>query len=86
MWPKAVPLKPAKSYVGAAAFETDDGYGSRVLAEYSRLKQVSAGKKVPYITPPQQVATAPAPVKAKEAPTTVAQADKPISADQLAGL
>ena len=74
-----------KSYVGAAAFETDDGYGSRVLAEYSRLKQVSAGKKVPYITPPQ-VAAAPAPAKPKEAPTTVAQAEKPISADQLAGL
>ncbi len=74
-----------KSYVGAGAFETDDGYGSRVMAEYSRLKQVSAGKKVPYITPPQ-VAAAPAPAKAKEAPTTVAQAEKPISADQLAGL
>jgi soluble lytic murein transglycosylase-like protein len=74
-----------KSYVGAGAFETDDGYGSKVMAEYSRLKQVSAGKKVPYITPPQ-VAAAPAPAKAKEAPTTVAQADKPISAEQLAGL
>lgn len=74
-----------KSYVGAGAFETDDGYGSKVMAEYSRLKQVSAGKKVPYITPPQ-VAAVPAPAKAKEAPTTVAQADKPISAEQLAGL
>lgn len=41
-----------KTYVGAAAFETDDGYGSRVLAEYRRLKQVSAGKKVPTFTPP----------------------------------
>ncbi|MGV7210159.1 transglycosylase SLT domain-containing protein [Oxalobacteraceae bacterium A2-2] len=40
-----------KTYVGAAAFEHDDGYGSRVLAEYKRLKQVSAGKKVPTITP-----------------------------------
>src|SRR5471030_3168018 len=40
-----------KTYVGAAAFEHDDGYGSRVLAEYHRLKQVSAGKKVPTITP-----------------------------------
>lgn len=35
-----------KMYVGAAAFETDGGYGSRVLAEYRRLKDVSAGKKV----------------------------------------
>lgn len=74
-----------KSYVGAGAFDTDDGYGSRVMAEYSRLKQVSAGKKVPYITPPQ-LAAAPAPAKPKEAATTVAQADKQISADQLAGL
>ncbi|WP_028104052.1 lytic transglycosylase domain-containing protein [Pseudoduganella violaceinigra] len=74
-----------KSYVGAAAFESDDGYGARVLAEYSRLKQVSEGKKVPYITPPQ-MASAAAPAKPKEAPTTVAQADKQISADKLAGL
>lgn len=72
-----------KSYVGAGAFESDDGYGSRVMAEYSRLKQVSAGKKVPYITP-SQVAAAPA--KPKEEPTTVAQAEKQISPDQLAGL
>lgn len=72
-----------KSYVGAAAFETDNGYGYKVLSEYSLLKQVSSGKKVPYITPPQ-VATAPA--KPKEAPTTVAQVEKQISADQLAGL
>jgi soluble lytic murein transglycosylase-like protein len=40
-----------KIYVGAAAFEHDDGYGSKVMAEYNRLKQVSAGKKVPTITP-----------------------------------
>ena len=68
-----------KSYVGAAAFETDDGYGSRVMAEYKRLKQVSAGKKVPYITP--VMAAAPAKVN-------VASADKgKTSADtQLAGL
>ncbi|MCE3263948.1 MAG: hypothetical protein K0R43_3027 [Pseudoduganella sp.] len=73
-----------KFYVGAGAFDTDDGYGSRVMAEYSRLKQVSAGKKVPYITPPQVAA---APAKPKEAaPEVVAQAEKPISADQLAGL
>lgn len=35
-----------KTYVGAGAFDTDFGYGSRVLAEYRRLKQVSAGQKV----------------------------------------
>ncbi|SFM12831.1 transglycosylase SLT domain-containing protein [Rugamonas rubra] len=60
-----------KTYVGAAAFEHDDGYGSRVLAEYQRLKQVSAGKKVPTITP--MMAAAPAAPKENN---TVASADK----------
>jgi soluble lytic murein transglycosylase-like protein len=32
-----------KRYVGAAAFATDSGYGTRVLAEYRRLQEV-AGK------------------------------------------
>jgi hypothetical protein len=39
-----------KSYVGAAAFETDSGYGSRVMAEYRRLKIVAAGQSVPIFT------------------------------------
>jgi len=69
-----------KTYVGAAAFENDDGYGSRVLAEYYRLKQVSAGKKVPTITPQPMMATAPA------APKTVASADKLLKSEQIAGL
>lgn len=38
-----------KSYVGAAAYSHDFGYGAKVLAEYDRLKQVSLGKKVPTI-------------------------------------
>ncbi len=42
-----------KTYVGAANFESDSGYGKKVLAEYHRLKQVSQGKKVPTFTPPQ---------------------------------
>jgi|EP01034_Spumella_vulgaris_P044730 soluble lytic murein transglycosylase-like protein len=77
-----------KTYVGAAAFETDDGYGSRVLAEYKRLKQVSAGKKVPTYTP--VMASAPAP--AKQAETAVAANTAPVTAAaklpdaQLAGL
>lgn len=65
-----------KSYVGAAAFATDDGYGSRVLAEYNRLKQVSAGKKVPTITPVMAAAqpkpAAPVAVAEKEADTQIA--------------
>lgn len=40
-----------KTYVGAADFESDSGYGSRVLAEYQRLKQVARGQKVPTRTP-----------------------------------
>ncbi len=40
-----------KTYVGAADFESDSGYGSRVLAEYQRLKQVARGHKVPTRTP-----------------------------------
>jgi soluble lytic murein transglycosylase-like protein len=35
-----------KRYVGAAENETDGGYGSLVLAEYKRLKEVAAGKTV----------------------------------------
>jgi hypothetical protein len=52
------------------------------MAEYQRLKQVSAGKKVPTITP----VLASAPV-AKPQPTTVASNDKvKVTAEQLAGL
>ena len=40
-----------KLYVGAAAFDTDFGYGSRVLAEYRRLKDVATGRQVPLTTP-----------------------------------
>ena len=36
-----------KLYVGAGAFESDAGYGAKVLAEYQRLKDVAMGKKVP---------------------------------------
>jgi hypothetical protein len=63
-----------KTYVGAAAFEDDSGYGNKVLAEYRRLKQVASGKNVPTITPPsvptQQLAqkSAPAPKTESAAP------------------
>jgi len=40
-----------KSYVGAGAFDDDSGYGTKVLAEYRRLKQVATGKNVPIYTP-----------------------------------
>ena len=59
-----------KTYVGAAAFDSDAGYGFKVLAEYRRLKQVATGKNVPTVTPPaQQVAKmAPAAPKVEPAP------------------
>ena len=41
-----------KMYVGAAAFDNDAGYGSKVLAEYRRLKDVAAGKNVPLFSAP----------------------------------
>jgi soluble lytic murein transglycosylase-like protein len=47
-----------KSYVGAAAADDDSGYGSKVITEYKRLKQVASGKNVPIYFPP---ASAPAP-------------------------
>ncbi|QBE62379.1 transglycosylase SLT domain-containing protein [Pseudoduganella lutea] len=73
-----------KYYVGAAAFETDDGYGSKVLAEYKRLKQVSAGKKVPTFTRPST--PTPTTVTASAEPKP-AQAEAPkTEAEQLAGL
>jgi soluble lytic murein transglycosylase-like protein len=41
-----------KTYVGAGAFETDSGYGSRVMAEFQKLKMVASGKNVPTFTRP----------------------------------
>ncbi|NNG23663.1 lytic transglycosylase domain-containing protein [Massilia sp. ML15P13] len=53
-----------KTYVGAADMESDQGYGSKVLAEYHRLKQVARGHNVPTRTPP----SLPAPIMVKQAP------------------
>ncbi len=65
-----------KTYVGAAAFDTDQGYGSRVMAELQKLKMVAAGKKVPTM---RTTPVAPKPVM-----------DKPVVApvvdEQIAGL
>jgi soluble lytic murein transglycosylase-like protein len=76
-----------KTYVGAGASDNDSGYGSKVLAEYRRLKQVAVGKNVPTFTPPassQVVADKAAPASPKaEAPAVVGAAH---SGDTLAGL
>ncbi|MBY0238860.1 MAG: lytic transglycosylase domain-containing protein [Burkholderiaceae bacterium] len=70
-----------KSYVGAAAFESDDGYGFKVLAEYKKLQQVSNGKKVP-TTNPVLVATPASAVKSTEPAVAAAK----LADSQLAGL
>lgn len=51
-----------KMYVGAAALDTDYGYGAKVLAEYRRLQDVASGKKVSVFS-----TTARAPQKQPEA-------------------
>ena len=70
-----------KTYVGAAAFETDAGYGSRVMAEYQRLKLVAGGKNVPTMTRPAAILVDKA-VPAPKADTAAVAA----SHEQIAGL
>jgi hypothetical protein len=40
-----------KMYVGAAASDTDSGYGSKVIAEYHKLKEVAQGAAQPAAKP-----------------------------------
>jgi hypothetical protein len=63
-----------KTYVGAAAFEDDSGYGNKVLAEYRRLKQVASGKNVPIVTPP----STPAPQLVQKSAPATPKADSPV--------
>jgi hypothetical protein len=71
-----------KTYVGAGASDNDSGYGSKVLAEYHRLKQVATGKNVPISNPSVQVAAEkPAPVQKHEA-----EAAEQNTPETLAGL
>ncbi len=68
-----------KLYVGAAAFDTDLGYGSKVLAEYRRLKDVAVGKSVP-LTTPSYVAKAKPAEHANVTPSSPAAAAEPAAA------
>ena len=52
-------------YVGAANMEDDGGYAAKVMAEYARLRQVAAGKSVPFMAPMAIPTTS----AAKNAPT-----------------
>jgi soluble lytic murein transglycosylase-like protein len=74
-----------KSYVGAGASDDDSGYGSKVLAEYRRLKQVAGGKNVPTFTPaaPAQIVVDKAAPKSAEPKPAPAEAP---TSETLAGL
>lgn len=58
-----------KSYVGAGAIADDSGYGSKVLTEYKRLKQVASGKSVPIYFPPAASQSTTLAQKAASSPT-----------------
>jgi soluble lytic murein transglycosylase-like protein len=51
-----------KMYVGAGNSETDSGYGSKVIAEYNRLKEVAHGSRPGRKTTGAVVKSQPAPV------------------------
>jgi soluble lytic murein transglycosylase-like protein len=70
-----------KSYVGAAAFETDDGYGNKVLGEHNLLRQVASGKRV---SPTRSSASAAAPAAIAEKESAPAKTNP--KGEQLAGL
>jgi len=82
-----------KTYVGAADMDSDSGYGSKVLAEYRRLKQVAKGQNVPTFnrpTPTTVVASKqaePQAVKPEAKPVPAATAaESHASMPELAGL
>nr|WP_233575664.1 transglycosylase SLT domain-containing protein [Noviherbaspirillum saxi] len=84
-----------KLYVGAGAFDSDSGYGSKVLAEYRRLKEVAMGKQVPTFTTSARAAS-PKPKQAEpkveEAavqvpePPTAEESRPSLQSDQVAAL
>lgn len=83
-----------KMYVGAGAFDSDSGYGAKVLAEYRRLKEVATGKQVPvYTTSASVTSVKPKPAAPKieeaaiETPASPSQeGHPPVKADQVAAL
>jgi soluble lytic murein transglycosylase-like protein len=75
-----------KTYVGAGAFDNDAGYGSRVLAEYNKLKMVASGKNVPTFTKPVQAAAEKAPAVRHEAAPEAVVTPAPASEEAIAGL
>ena len=58
-----------KTYVGAAGYENDGGYGAKVMSEYYRLKEVAAGKPVsPFVLTAAVKPSVSTPKQASEAP------------------
>lgn len=57
-------------YVGAANLEDDNGYASKVMAEYARLQMVAKGRSVP-LNPPQIIRVV-APPEVDNSPEKVA--------------
>jgi len=72
-----------KTYVGAAAFATDSGYGHKVMSEWQKLKMVASGKRVPTTNPPPAAAPAPMPVSPAPLQQVV---EKESTGEQIAGL
>jgi len=62
-------------YVGSTAPD-DGGYGAKVLAERSRLRDVARGRNVPIITPPAPAPSAPKQVVASASPSTSGTSEK----------
>ena len=66
-------------YVGSTA-QDDGGYGAKVLAERSRLRDVARGRNVPIITPPAPVQPAPKQVVASASPSNSGSGEKRVHA------
>jgi hypothetical protein len=62
-------------YVGSTA-QDDGGYGAKVLAERSRLRDVARGRNVPIITPPAPAPSAPKQVVASASPSASGTSEK----------
>lgn len=76
-----------KRYVGAAENETDGGYGTLVMAEYKRLKDVAAGKSVSIYstTAKPTMISRPQPVTNEKRVDEITQRSTSV-ADQVAGI
>jgi hypothetical protein len=76
-----------KRYVGAADMETDGGYGSLVIAEYRRLKDVASGKTVSiFATTPKPAAIKPVETQANVNEDLTSQTKTITTSEQVAGL